>query len=135
MKKGIEEGREIPKALCLKNDIQFILTLDADSIVDMEADLQIRTPPLTDKEMIRELQEVDEENVSDESDSEIVLEEEKVKQPTRSEVNAALETLTKYSLFVVDGRKEIRNLANKVQKHSQTVKKQISILDMLKYTE
>ena len=34
-------------------------------------------------------------------------EEEKVKQPTRSEVNAALETLTKYSLFVVDGGEEI----------------------------
>ena len=59
---------------------------------------------------------LDEENVS-----EIVLEE--VKQPTRSEVNAALETLTKYSLFVVDGGEEIRNLANKIQKHNQTVKK------------
>ena len=51
MKKGIEEGREIPKDLCLKNYIQFILPLDADSIVDMEADLQIRTPPLADKEI------------------------------------------------------------------------------------
>ena len=50
-------------------------------------------------------------------------------------MNAALETLTKYSLFVVDGGEEIQNLVNKVQKHSQTVKKQISILDMLKYTK
>ena len=119
----------------MKNYFQFILPLDADSIVDMEADLQIRTPPLTDKEINGQLQEVDEENVSDKSDSEIVLEEEEVKQPTRSEVNARLETLTKYSLFVVDGGEEIRNLANKVQKHSQTVKKQISILDILKYTK